>query len=504
MNKGINRGKNAKRNIVISLLCQVATIICGFVTPRYMLSAFGSEANGAVTSITTFLGYIMLLEGGIGGVARAALYKPLAENDEYKVSEIMAEIKRFFRHVGFVFVAYVLIIAVSFKSISHTDVLDWTTSFFLILIISASTFAQYFIGISNSVLIIASQRQYINILINLAGTVINAVLIVSLTTKGYSLITVKLVSSIVFALKPLALWIYVKKRYRLIPVKSKGNALKDKWTGLGQHIAFFLHSHTDVVVLTVFGNLKDVSVYGIYYMVTNSMQIIVSSFASGMEAVFGDMYAKKETEKLYQTFSIYDTLISIVSIILFGTTAVLLIPFVRLYTSDITDANYIIPFFGTLLVCASLLYCLRTPYHNMIIAAGHFKQTKMAAYGEAIINIISSVILVIKFGLVGVAIGTVLATLFRFAFYAIYLSKNVIMRNILLWIKRDTINALSFIVVILFGNFLLQHFLVDDFIEWVKASVLVLASSSVIVFCINFLLYRNDVGLLGKKLLKSL
>ncbi len=503
MNKGISRGENAKRNIVISLLCQVGTIICGLITPRYMLSAFGSEANGAITSITTFLGYIMLLEGGIGGVARAALYKPLAENDEYKVSAIMMEIKTFFRHVGFVFIAYVLIIAVSFKSISHTDVLDWTTSFFLVLIISGSTFVQYFIGISNSVLIIASQRQYINILINMAGTVLNAVLIVILTTAGYSLITVKLMSSVVFALKPLALWIYVRRNYNLVSVKSKGNELKDKWTGLGQHIAYFLHSHTDVVVLTIFGNLKDVSIYGIYYMITNSMQIIVSSFASGMEAVFGDMYAKKEVDKLYQTFSVYDTLISIVSNILFGTTAVLLIPFIQIYTNNITDANYVIPVFGTLLVCASLIYCLRTPYHNMIIAAGHFKQTKMAAYGEAIINIIASVILVINFGLIGVAIGTVLATLFRFVFYAIYLSKNVIMRNIILWIKREIINAVSFVIVFMFGEFLLRFFSLNNFIEWAKAGALVFVTSSVIVLSLNFLFYRNDVNTLRKRALRA-
>ena len=32
-----------------------------------------------LSSITRFLGYIVLLEAGVGGVVRAALYKPLAE-----------------------------------------------------------------------------------------------------------------------------------------------------------------------------------------------------------------------------------------------------------------------------------------------------------------------------------------------------------------------------------------------------------------------------------------
>ena len=63
-----SREINAKRNIYISLLYQAVAMICGLITPRIMLQAFGSEINGAISSIATFLGYIALLEGGIGGV----------------------------------------------------------------------------------------------------------------------------------------------------------------------------------------------------------------------------------------------------------------------------------------------------------------------------------------------------------------------------------------------------------------------------------------------------
>ena len=91
-----DRESNAKKNIFITLLSQLLTIVCGLIVPRYLLQAYGSEANGAVTSIATFLGYIALLEGGIAGVARAALYRPLAVNDIEKISAIMVEIKRFF------------------------------------------------------------------------------------------------------------------------------------------------------------------------------------------------------------------------------------------------------------------------------------------------------------------------------------------------------------------------------------------------------------------------
>ncbi len=72
----------------------------------------------------------------------------------------------------------------------------------------------------------------------------------------------------------------------------------------------------------------------------------------------------------------------------------------------------------------------------MVIAAGHFKQTQIAAYGEAMINVIFSVLLVSKFGLVGVAVGTLLATLFRLFYYVIYLSSHICFRNVGLFIRE--------------------------------------------------------------------
>ena len=498
----VNREKNAKRNIYVSLICQLITMICGLITPRLLLGAFGSEANGAATSISTFLGYIILLEGGIGGVARAALYKPLAENDEQKISEIMTEIKRFFRRVGYVFFIYVVILACTYKSISHTEVLVWWSSFLLVLIISGSTFAQYFIGISNAVLLNASQKLYVTNTVSVIGTILNTIMVAILTSYGCSLLVVKLVSSIVFALKPIALWLYVKKNYNIKSIKGRGIALKDKWTGLGQHIAFFLHSHTDVVVLTLFGDLLSVSVYSVYYMITNSVQSIVTSFSTGMEAVFGDMYAKKEMETLNRTFSMYETLISIISIIMFGSTMVLIIPFVRLYTKNITDTNYIQLLFGILLTTAALIHCLRSPYHSMVIAAGHFRQTKAAAYGEAIINIMSSIILVVKYGLVGVAIGTVLATLFRFIFYAVYLSKNIIKRNVFLCLIREMVNIGAIISIYLIGKSVTSFFLIDSFFVWICVGVLVVVCAAAITGLFNLVFYKQDCVLLKGKMLK--
>lgn len=498
------RSKRAVLNIIVSLLCQILTLICGLIVPQLMIGHYGSEAYGATASIAQFLAYISLLEGGIGGVARAALYKPLAKGDKNTVSKIIAEIKRFFRVVAYIFIAYTLVLACSFKTISHVECFDWISSFLLVIAISVSTIAQYFVGISYATLIQAAQRTYITDIINISTMILNTILVVCLVNFGSSLIVVKFVSSFVYVLRPLLMLVYVKKEFALPRINYDGtNYLTQKWDGLGQHIAYFLYSNTDIAVLTVLANLKTVSVYSVYYMVIVQIDNVVSSFSSGMEALFGDMLAKREMEKLNSTFEYYETLISVIALILFSVTAFLVVPFVKLYTKNVSDADYIQPVFAWILIIAYLITAVRRPYHNMVIAAGHFKQTQFAAYGEALINVIVSVLLVSRFGLIGVAIGTLIATAFRLLYYVGYLSRHICFRNIKLFIKRTTTNVMVFGAICVVGVIFCEFWNFSNYIMWAIAGVVLTGCSVIITLSIYGIVYRSDISFVITKILKK-
>lgn len=90
------------------LLKQVVTVVCGFIVPRYMLLAYGSEVNGLISSITYFLGMITLLEMGIGPVIQSNLYKPLAEKDSESISKIVKSSNKFFRTISVIFLIYLM------------------------------------------------------------------------------------------------------------------------------------------------------------------------------------------------------------------------------------------------------------------------------------------------------------------------------------------------------------------------------------------------------------
>jgi peptidoglycan biosynthesis protein MviN/MurJ (putative lipid II flippase) len=172
---------------------------------------------------------------------------------------------------------------------------------------------------------------------------------------------------------------------------------------------------------------------------------------------------------------------------LFTITGILIIPFITVYTAVIDDYNYIYPTFGVLLTLSQALYCLRLPYNQIVLAAGHFKQTQNSAIIEASINIIISIFLVSKFGLIGVAIGTAVAMGYRTIYLAWYLSSNIIYFKISNFFKHLVVDAISVIMMVLMTRTLSLQ--VSSYIEWIFLAVKVTGICIFVSLIINFIFY---------------
>ena len=493
----------AKLNIVTTLFSKIVVIVCGFIVPRIMIGAFGSETYGATVSISNFLAYITLLEGGIGGVARSALYKPLYDKNLLKVSLILNELNRFFNWIALFFVAYTIGVAYSFYYVSNITALNQGETFWLVVVISISTIIQYFIGVKYTILLQADQRSYVVNVIYMVTTVLNVVVLVILLLFESNLIMVKLFSSIVYVLRPVFVYMYVKKEYNLVQCVER-SPLEQKWTGMGQHFAFFMHSNTSVMVLTIFNNLSSVAVYSVYNMVVSQIENITKSFTSGIEALFGNIIAEQNFNELKRIFGYYELLIHSVSTILFSCTIVLIVQFISLYTKGIVDTEYNVPLFAMVLSITAMLYCFRLPYHSVIVAIGHFSETKVAAYGEVLINVFISTILVFEYGLNGVAIGAMLATAFRFLYYVFYLRDKILNINLLYFAKRITLNFVDVLVIYYISKYYIINKIIDSYFEWFKCGFFVFLLSIFVTLFINIVFYKREMIFLINKIFKRL
>ena len=488
-------GKNLEKlNISTSLLNQAVAVACGILIPRMLLGAFGSEAYGISVSITQFLSYISLLEGGIGGVARAELYTPLAEKDKDRVSGVYHAEKRFFYHISIIFVLYSLALGLFYPDIAHVTLFSRAYVFGLVMVIGLSTLAQYMGGLTNLTLIVADQHVYINNIILVITTILNTALLALLIYLHCTFLLVKLGSSLVFLVRPVLYGIYVKRHYSIRKRTKEKVELKQKWTGLGQHIAYFLHTNTDVMVLTFFADPQTVAVYAVYNMVVSSIRAFTESFAGGMEALFGKLLAEGNKQQLVYEFKKYSLLLACASFVLFGCTGILILSFVRLYTSGITDADYFRPQFAIILVLAEAANCIAFPSASLPVAANELKETRWGAYGEAAINIGLSCLLVQVNPLAGVALGTLAATVFRGIYYIRYSTEKILSLSTLkTLLSAGSVLGLLYLVV-RGGQRLLQNASIHNFFQWAVYGL----AAFFVIGLMGYLFYRAVMGAMKK------
>ena len=256
-----------KLNICVSVLHQILTAVSGLIVARIILQSFGSENNGLMQSVTQILGYAVLLEGGIGGVMRAALYKPLAENDPERITDIFLGGKRFFQKISLIFIIFVVLLACFIKPAINTD-FDWLYVFVMVLILGANTYFGYYAAISHKLLLMADQKLYVIQLVQIISTGINLVLCVIAIYFGSGVHFVKLLNAATAMLGSIYFCWYVRKHYTIIPKSQKSvYKLPQQGDGVIHHLAYFVHRNTDVVLLSIFSNLESVSVYSVYNMV---------------------------------------------------------------------------------------------------------------------------------------------------------------------------------------------------------------------------------------------
>lgn len=492
------RSKKALMNTTTSLLLQFVTVISGFIVPRIIIGTYGSEVNGLTASITQFLGYIALFESGVAGVVRAAMYKPLADNDVTKLSGIVKATESFFRKIAYIFVGYMVVLAGVFPVLVNKN-FDWLFTAALVIIIGISTFAQYYFGMTYTVLIHADQKRYVASFLQIFTIILNAVLVVIFANMGASIHWLKLGTAAVYVLRPIVLNIYVRRKYTLEKkAEPDTESIKQRWDGLGHHIAYFVNLNADVVILTLVSKISsafsiaEVSVYTVYHAVVYGIVSITSSFSTGMEAGFGNMIAKGEYDNLNKKFGLYEFIYYTIVTVMFTCAGILILPFVKVYTSGISDVNYIRPAFAYIIVCAYAAYAIRSPYNTLTLAAGHYRQTRNGAFAEAAINVVVSVVCVFIWGIVGVAVGTLAAMMFRTIQYAWYLSKNILHRSFGIFIKRVTVAMLISVASIITMKFL-PGLNVDSYFSWVIYAVETAAVVGVYTIAFSFLLSKWDL-----------
>lgn len=482
-------------NTISSLILQLLTIANGFIIPKLILSYFGSEANGLVASLTKFLSYIALLEGGITGVVMATMYKPLANKDDQKLSSIVNTTIKFYKRIAYIFLAYTIILAFVYPLVFKTN-FSYSYVFWLTIILSITSFIQYSFSITARTLLSADKKVYIVSFTQSIILIINIVL-AYVSLKIYpSVHLLKLVSAIVYVAQPLVFNHYVKKHFKIDrKAKEDKELLKSRWDGFSINIAAFIHTNTDILLLSIFTSMTTVSVYSVYALVGSGLRTILNFLSTGIKPTIGQLYAKGDYKELDEKMDVYEYLVFFLVFLLFSVACLLLCPFVMIYTKNVTDANYYQPVFGILLMVAEGIYLIKNAHLDLAYAANKFKEIKIPCYIEAIINIAISLILIKPLGLIGIAVGTLVAMIYRMIFHVWYTNKKLVKRPQILFYKKVLNFGVFTAIGVLVCIFLIPRVEYSIF-NWIWHGIIYSAILGTLYLINSLLFYRRELKII--------
>lgn len=485
-------------NTFMPLALQIVTIFSGFILPRLFIEIYGSEVNGLVSSVAQFISVISFLEMGVGSVIRFNLYKPIAEKDNEQLSRVISSAKKFYRRLAVILVVYVVALMIFYPLVTE-NAFDHFYTALLIASMSISTFAQYFFGQVNQLLLSADQKGYIHYAAQVLTVIANTTVCIALITAGKGIHAVKLATSVIYLLRPVFLWWYVKKNYSIdYNIKYNTEPIQQKWNGLVQHISAVVLDGTDVIILTAMSTLSNVSIYSVYHMIVRSIKSLLVEMTAGIQALMGKLFAENKMDELSDLFRWSEWIIHTGTVFVFGCTATLIIPFVQVYTLGINDIDYVQPLFGLLLTLANAGHCLRLPYNMMILAGGHYKQTQCNYIIATVVNIVISVVTVGCWGLIGVAIGTLVAMIYQTVWMAWYISRNLIKWPFVNFVRQIIVDVLTFVVAFYISRVISLGSV--NYLSWLIQAVLVALIWIATILLMNILFCRSNINVLLKKL----
>ena len=95
----MTRSKRVVNNLLSEILPQFIIIILGLIKSKYYLDYLGANTVGLVNLFSQIIGYLSLVEGGIGQAVIYRLYHPTSKKDYKSVSKIRNGTRSIFKKI---------------------------------------------------------------------------------------------------------------------------------------------------------------------------------------------------------------------------------------------------------------------------------------------------------------------------------------------------------------------------------------------------------------------
>lgn len=408
------RINNSIKNIFASLIGQFVAIALNFITRSIFVKTLGAEYLGVNGLFTNIISILTLAEMGIGSAIIYSLYKPIAENDNYKIKGLMHFYNKAYKIISLIILVIGVILIPFIPNIANSN-MDLKQIIIIYILFLINSVSSYLYAYKKS-LIIANQKDYIlSIYKNIFKILLNVLQVtVLIISKNYILflliqIFITLLENIIVAQKANKMYpiLLAKDDVKLDEAESKG-IIKNVKALLYHKIGGVIVNSTDNILISKFVGINWVGIYSNYYLIIGALNLIIGQAFTAITASVGNLNAVESKEKSYDTYKV----ILFLNFWIAGFSSIclwiLFNPFITLWIGE----EYL--FSNNIVIIIVINFYMLTIRRATLVykdSFGLFWNDRYKPLIESVINIVISIILAPKLGVLGVFIGTLLSTI---------------------------------------------------------------------------------------------
>lgn len=485
--------------IKITIISSLSTIIIALITflrIPLIINYYGTEQNGIMQVAVQLSTYLILLESGMTAAYQFKIYSNIRNNDMQKLVNLYVGLKYNMKQVGFKMLIISLFFIVLYPALVNKVNITYLNSMFILIAMLLRYISPYFLTLPQRGLISAFEKQYLDDLIQL---------VVSIITFSFEYILIKLLKpplfvvllgGVIFIIFSTVVYNLVVEKlinFKKFPNTSVDMSPKEMTKDIFIHqLSGIVFYSTDNFILSIFRTLSEVTIYSAFNTLINFPIQFINKIIGGLKSSL----ALKIQGDDGNTFFVFSELLSVSSFL-----ASIVIPIFYIMSN-----KFIVLWIGSMFVVKEItvllfsFIILNRMIMPAIIAArdskGLYRESKIFTVYQAGVNIVLSILLVNRYGVLGILIGTVISMyMIAMPFNIRLIRDKVFYRSI--GIKHQFVKiAISFILMFCISK--LVCFPEYGWLSFVKEAIILIIVNTIISIVIYYIFDKRFRYFLGR------
>ena len=407
------RVENTIKNLKYSYILKAISMLLHLITRAVFIKFLSVELLGANGLFSNIIGILSFADLGIGSAITFSLYKPLEQGDSERIKTLVHLYKKCYTIAGFFILIMGLCLIPLLPSLTNHSTLPNINEIYCLFLLV--TVVSYFTADKQS-LLIADQKQYVVSKISIYFEFIQCILQIAaiIILKNYiAYLLVQLICQIGtnIMIRSVAMNQYhylADKNVQKLGENDRNEILKNIKAMFMHKVGGVLVNNTDYIIISSFIGLKIAGIASNYTLIISYISMILLQISNSTVASVGNLAASDTSiDYQYRVFQRLDFLNY--SLYFFATVflSCCMSPLISLLGKEYSLDNLTI-----FIMCSNFMISgYRIIVNQFKQVSGLFYFDRYKSLCEALVNIVTSLILVKTNGLLGVYLGTLICQL---------------------------------------------------------------------------------------------